>query len=91
MIVNDHVSNFFWASSRMIYFVLIQFLISFATSPFKKTELFNSCFVSEFEATYFVTLLIPGHLSTCFGQYEANISNVLLPSSKFKGLVTKEI
>src|SRR3989344_4627894 len=48
-------------------------------SPFRKTELSHLCFFIEFEATYFVILLICGHPSVCLGQYEANISKVFLP------------
>src|SRR5579859_2127403 len=65
----------------------LSFLISATVSPFKKTVGFQSCEVSVFEATYFVTSLIPGHCSACCGQYDANISNVFRPSNKSNGLL----
>src|SRR5258706_13812150 len=62
----------------------LSFFISSTTSPFKKTDLFHSCVVSVFEATYFVASFIG---LSWWGQYDANISNVFLPNNRSNGLL----
>src|SRR6266487_6168140 len=63
----------------------LSFFIASPTSLCKKTDLLHSCFVSVFEATYFVAVLI-GFASPWCGQYDANISNVFLPNNRSNGL-----
>src|SRR5437016_3134039 len=64
----------------------LSFFISSTTSLFKKTDLLHSCFLSVFEATYFVALLIGFSPPWC-GQYDENISNVFLPNNRSNGLL----
>src|SRR5215216_2412704 len=59
----------FWISARLL----------------RKTEFFQSDFVTVLDMTYFVISLIPGQMSSCSGQKEAKISNVFLPKRRFAG------
>src|SRR5215217_718376 len=55
-------------------------------SPLKNTEGCHSCDVRVFEATYFVAVLTPGHMSAWCGQYGAQISKVLRPNNRSNGM-----
>jgi hypothetical protein len=59
--------------------------------PLMSSELLQSSFVSVFEATYFLALLIPAAIGSSlvftYDQCAANISYVFLPSNKSKVLL----
>ena len=56
-----------------------------SSTQLRKTEFFQSDVVNVVLTQYFVTSMMPGHMSACVGQYAAKISNVFLPRRRSVG------